>query len=151
MKIHQNQVPRAIQKTIAFGIAFENHRAAKDGPKTPQDGTQKGFKIVWKRTSDMNKNLIVFLKLFWSRRGAVLGGQNPPDSIIPEFRFSSLFPTSLRGAFRRRPRRDFGLFWEVLASILDALWFQFFKVFVQLDVLDKLYQTVFWWSKAIVG
>ena len=40
--------------------------------------------------------------------GVVLGVQNPVNSIIPEVRFSSLFPTPLREAFRRRPRRDFG-------------------------------------------
>ena len=63
--------------------------------------------------------------------GVVLGTQNPLNSIIPEVRFSSLFPTPLREAFRRRPRRDFGWFfagfgidlndfWEVLASIPDV-------------------------------
>ena len=44
--------------------------------------------------------------------GVVLGTQNPINSIIPEVRFSSLFPTPLQEAFRRRPGRDFGWFLE---------------------------------------
>ena len=47
---------------------------------------------------------------FRTLQGVVLGSQNPFNSIIPEVRFSSLFPTPLREAFRRRPRRDFGWF-----------------------------------------
>ena len=42
--------------------------------------------------------------------GVVLGTQNPLNSIIPEVRFSSLFPIPLWEALRRRPRRDFGWF-----------------------------------------
>ena len=57
--------------------------------------------------------------------GVVLGTQNPFNSIIPEVRFSSLFPTPLREA-------DGILdgFWEVLGSILDVFWRHFWKCLV---------------------
>ena len=68
--------------------------------------------------------------------GVVLGTQNLFNSIIPEGRFSSFFPTPLREAFRRRPRRDFGWFLggfgidfgRFLASLLEVFGIIFEKL-----------------------
>ena len=76
--------------------------------------------------------------------GVVLGTQNPFNSIIPEVRFSSLFPTPLREAFRRRPRRDFGWFLGgfgidfgcFLASFLQVFGFIFKSLSNALDRIE---------------
>ena len=68
--------------------------------------------------------------------GLILGTQNPFTSIVPEGRFSSLFPTPLREASRRRPRRDFGWllggfgidFGRFLASLLEVFGIIFEKL-----------------------
>ena len=56
------------------------------------------------------RNFEGFWTPFRTLQGVVLGSQNPLNSIIPEVRFSSLFPTPLQEVFRRRPGRDFGWF-----------------------------------------
>ena len=61
--------------------------------------------------------------------GIVLGTQNPFNSIIPEVRFSSLFPAPLREAFRRRPRRDFGWFLGGFGIDFEGFLASFLEVF----------------------
>ena len=51
-----------------------------------------------------------FWKPFGSRRGPVLGGQTPPNSIIPEVPFSKLFPILIRKASRVG-------FWEIFGEV----------------------------------
>ena len=76
----------------------------------------------------MNEILEAFLRPFGSRRGAVLGGQNPPDSIIPEFPFSKLFPILVREASGKG-------FWRIFGGVgvdFEAFWLPFFELFYPL-------------------
>ena len=70
--------------------------------------------------SKMNEILEPFLRPFGSRQGAVLGGQNPPDSIIPEIPFSKLFPILVREASGKGFWRIWGGrggFWSILPPL----------------------------------
>lgn len=63
-----NRWKNGVQYRTHLGVEFSRNLVdfwCQVGPKTAQDGTQKGFKIVWKRMPEMNKNLSVF----WSCSG----------------------------------------------------------------------------------
>ena len=99
-----------------------------------------------------NKN---FLEGFWTPfrtlQGVVWDSQNPLNSIIPEVRFSSLFPTPLREAFRRRPRRDFGCFLggfgidfgRFLVSFLEVFDIFFLQLFERARPRQNFFKLIF--------
>ena len=116
-------------------------------PKTAPRRHPKGFQNRVKTHVRYEQKFTCFLKLFWSRWGAVLGGPDPPDSIIPGEPFSMLWPTLVLEAagpgFYQIFWGNLGRFWRIFLGRLEQIFesilaYIFCNIFASRFVYDGL-------------